>query len=72
MVEGDERHSLAARGHKRTAAQEKQYARMRRKLARVKRERLRALPNTPKPQTPPGIKLPGARPGAAPAVPGAG
>jgi choline-sulfatase len=67
-----ERHNLAARGHKRTAAQQKQWLRMRRKLARVKAQRLRALPTTPKPQTPPGTKPPSARPGAAPAVPGAG
>jgi arylsulfatase A-like enzyme len=46
-----ERHNLAHRGYKRTPAQEKQYQRLRRKLARVKAQRLRALPNTPQPET---------------------
>ena len=47
-----ERHNLAHRGYKRTPAQEKQYVRLQRKLARVKAQRLRALPNTPQPEAP--------------------
>ena len=46
-----ERINLAHRGHRRTPAQEKQYRRLRRKLARVRATRLRRLPNTPQPQT---------------------
>jgi choline-sulfatase len=46
-----ERINLAHHGHKRTPAQEKQYIRLRRKLARVKARRLRPLPSTPQPQT---------------------
>ncbi len=46
-----ERHNLAHKHHHRTPAQEKQYRRLRRKLARVKAQRLRPLPNTPQPQT---------------------
>ncbi len=46
-----ERKNLAHRGYKRTPAQEKQYRRLRRKLARVKARRLRPLPDTPKPKT---------------------
>jgi arylsulfatase A-like enzyme len=46
-----ERHNLAHRGYKRTPAQEKQYLRLQRKLARVKTQRLRPLVNTPQPQT---------------------
>ena len=48
-----ERISLAHHGHKRTPEQQKQYIRLRRKLARVKATRLRRLPNTPQPETPP-------------------
>jgi choline-sulfatase len=46
-----ERVNLAHHGHKRTPAQQKQYIRLRRKLARVKTQRLHRLPNTPQPQT---------------------
>lgn len=46
-----ERHNLAHRGHHRTPLQEKEYRRLRRKLARVKHERLRPLPDTPQPET---------------------
>jgi choline-sulfatase len=46
-----ERTNLAHKGYKRTTAQERQYRRLRRKLARVKAQRLRPLPNTPQPQT---------------------
>jgi arylsulfatase A-like enzyme len=46
-----ERSNLAHKGYKRTPAQEKQYRRLQRKLARVKAQRLRPLPNTPKPKT---------------------
>jgi arylsulfatase A-like enzyme len=46
-----ERTNLAHKGYKRTPAQEKQYRRLQRKLARVKAQRLRPLPNTPQPQT---------------------
>ena len=46
-----ERQNLAHRGHKRTPAQEKEYRRLRRKLARVKAQRLRPLLDTPQPQT---------------------
>jgi hypothetical protein len=46
-----ERINLAHRGHRRTPAQQKQYVRLRRKLARVKAHRLRPLPDTPQPQT---------------------
>jgi choline-sulfatase len=47
-----ERKNLAFKGYKRTPAQEKQYRRLQRKLARVKAERLRRLPKTPQPETP--------------------
>jgi hypothetical protein len=43
--------NLAHKGYKRTPAQEKQYRRLRRKLARVKTQRLRSLPTTPQPKT---------------------
>lgn len=43
--------NLAHKTYKRTPAQQKQYRRLKRKLARVKAQRLRALPNTPQPQT---------------------
>lgn len=46
-----ERKNLAHKGYKRTRAQEKQYRRLRRKLAQVKAQRLRPLPYTPQPQT---------------------
>jgi arylsulfatase A-like enzyme len=46
-----ERINLAHKGYKRTQAQQKQYRRLKRKLARVKKERLRRLPNTPQPCT---------------------
>jgi hypothetical protein len=46
-----ERKNLAHKGHKRTPAQEKQYRRLRRKLARVRAQRLRPLPITPQPKT---------------------
>ena len=46
-----ERKNLAHKGYKRTPAQEKEYRRLRRKLARVKAQRLRPLPDTPQPQT---------------------
>jgi arylsulfatase A-like enzyme len=46
-----ERTNLAHKGYKRTPAQERQYQRLQRKLARVKRHRLHPLPNTPQPQT---------------------
>ena len=46
-----ERKNLAQRGYKRTPAQEKQYRRLRRTLARVKARRLRPLPDTPQPKT---------------------
>ena len=46
-----ERTNLAHKGHKRTPAQEKQYQRLHRKLARVKHHRLHRLPDTPQPQT---------------------
>jgi arylsulfatase A-like enzyme len=46
-----ERHNLAHRGYKRTPAQQKQYLRLQKKLARIKAQRLQALPNTPQPQT---------------------
>jgi choline-sulfatase len=46
-----ERTNLAHKGHKRSPAQEKQYRRLRRKLTRVKAQRLRRLPDTPQPQT---------------------
>jgi arylsulfatase A-like enzyme len=45
-----ERKNLAHKGYKRTPAQERQYRRLQRKLARVKATRLRPLPNTPQPQ----------------------
>ena len=38
-----ERVNLAYRGHKRTAAQERQYRRLRRKLAHVEKTRLQPL-----------------------------
>lgn len=43
-----ERKNLAYRGYTRTPVQEKQYRRLRRKLARAKAQQLRPLPNTPK------------------------
>ena len=43
--------NLAHKGYKRTPAQQKQYQRLRRKLARVKAQRLRRLPDTPQPCT---------------------
>ncbi len=43
--------NLAYKGYKRTPAQQKQYKRLRRKLARVKAQRLRPLPNTPQAKT---------------------
>jgi choline-sulfatase len=46
-----ERNNLAHKGYKRTPAQEKQYRRLQRKLARVKAQRLQPLPDTPKPKT---------------------
>jgi choline-sulfatase len=46
-----ERTNLAHAGYPRTPAQEKQYRRLRRKLARVKQQRLHPLPDTPQPQT---------------------
>ena len=46
-----ERKNLAHHGYKRTAEQEKQYRRLRRKLARVRARRLQPLPKTPQPQT---------------------
>jgi hypothetical protein len=46
-----ERTNLAHTGYKRTPAQEKQYRRLQRKLARVKKHRLHPLPDTPEPQT---------------------
>jgi arylsulfatase A-like enzyme len=46
-----ERVNLAHHGHKRTRVQQKQYVRLKRKLARVKAKRLQPLPNTPQPQT---------------------
>jgi arylsulfatase A-like enzyme len=46
-----ERHNLAHESARRTPAQERQYRRLRRRLARVKAKRLQPLPNTPKPQT---------------------
>jgi arylsulfatase A-like enzyme len=46
-----ERVNLAQHDYKRTPAQQKQYVRLRRKLARVKTRRLHRLPNTPQPQT---------------------
>jgi len=45
-----ERKNLAHHGYKRTRYQQKQYIRLRRKLARVKANRLRPLPGTPQPQ----------------------
>jgi arylsulfatase A-like enzyme len=46
-----ERTNLAHKGYKRTPAQEKQYQRLQRKLARVRKQRLHRLPDTPQPQT---------------------
>ena len=46
-----ERTNLAHKGYRRTPAQEKQYQRLQRKLARVKKQRLHPLPDTPQPQT---------------------
>lgn len=46
-----ERKNLAHADHKRTPHQQKQYVRLRRKLAKVKAKRLAPLPNTPQPQT---------------------
>jgi choline-sulfatase len=45
-----ERKNLAHNGYKRTPPQEKQYRRLRRKLARVKAQRLRPLHGTPAPK----------------------
>ncbi len=45
--------NLAWPGYTRTAAQEKQFQRLQKKLARIKRTRLKPLPNTPVPQTAP-------------------
>ena len=42
-----ERKNLAAKGYHRTPAQQKQYQRLRRKLARIRARRLQPLPNTP-------------------------
>ena len=42
--------NLAFDGYKRTPAQQKQYLRLRRKLAKVKAQRLQPLPNTPQPE----------------------
>ncbi len=52
-LKGDplEHKNLAHKGYKRTPAQEKQYRRLRRKLARVRAQRLRPLPTTPQPKT---------------------
>ncbi len=46
-----ERRNLAHPSHRRTPAQQQQYVRLRRKLARVKAERLQPLPTTPQPLT---------------------
>ena len=46
-----ERKNLGHKGYKRTLAQEKQYRRLRRKLARAKAAQLQPLHNTPKPKT---------------------
>jgi arylsulfatase A-like enzyme len=46
-----ERTNLAHEGYKRTRAQDKQYRRLQRKLARVKKHRLHPRPDTPEPQT---------------------
>jgi len=46
-----ERTNLAHVGYKRSPAKEKQYQRLRRKLAQVKAQRLRPLPDTPQPTT---------------------
>ena len=48
-----ERINLAHHGHKRTPAQQKQYLRLRKKLARVKAQRLHRRPDTPQPIAPP-------------------
>jgi arylsulfatase A-like enzyme len=45
-----ERKNLAHEDHRRTPAQQKQYLRLRRKLAKVKAQRLQPLPNTPQPE----------------------
>lgn len=45
-----ERINLGHKGYERTPAQEKQYRRLRRKLARVKAQRLRPLDDTPEPK----------------------
>jgi arylsulfatase A-like enzyme len=44
--------NLAFAGYTRTAEQEKQYKRLQKKLAQVKKQRLQPLPSTPTPQTP--------------------
>jgi arylsulfatase A-like enzyme len=46
-----ERTNLAHKGYERTPPQERQYQRLQRKLARVKKHRLHPLPDTPQPQT---------------------
>jgi hypothetical protein len=46
-----ERHNLAHSSHRRTPAQEREFRRLQRKLARVKKTRLRPLRDTPQPQT---------------------
>lgn len=46
-----ERHNIAHPTYKRTRAQETQFRRLQRKLARVKAQRLQPLPDTPQPQT---------------------
>jgi arylsulfatase A-like enzyme len=45
--------NLAYSGYQRTAAQEREFQRLQKKLARVQKQRLRPLRNTPKPLTPP-------------------
>ena len=45
-----ERKNLAYDGYNRTPTQQKQYLRLRRKLAKVKAQRLQPLPNTPQPE----------------------
>lgn len=46
-----ERTNLAHKGYRRTPAQEKQFRRLQRKLARVKAQRLQPLSDTPQPST---------------------
>lgn len=48
-----ERINLAYPGYTRTPEQERQFKRLKSKLARARKQRLQPLPNTPKPQTPP-------------------